>query len=391
MNVLPVTKALEETVGDCRYCPKMCRHACPVAEAEASEAATPTWKGTLAHAWMRGELPLAGAVAEAAYKCTDCLLSREACLYRHEVPEPYAAVRTAAFVAGVAPARALSYAERVRRLGNPFEAGLSARLAAIVGPGERATDVLLPAERAADVVLFPGCTAVRHDLDLVRDARAVFARVERAPLRVCEKGGACCGYPLYAAGDLDGFRALAREASAGLSSAREVIALDPGCAHTMSQLWPRLGVRAPARVTTLVERLAERLDAVRAAVRAPIERATFSYHDPCYLGRHRGVYEAPRALLAAACGGRAPVELATSREGAWCSGAGSCYSKVNPPGASSIRDRRLAEHAECGASVLTTACPSARRFLAKGLAAAAPAPLDVVAVLAIAVGARPVV
>ncbi|HVY60154.1 MAG TPA: (Fe-S)-binding protein, partial [Planctomycetota bacterium] len=202
MRPLPVTADHERTVGDCRYCPKMCRVACPVAEAEASEAATPTWKGTLAHAWMRGETPLAGPVAEAAYRCTDCLLSRTYCLHEHEVPEPYQVVRSAAMAEGVAPLLARTYAERVRRLGNPFEADLSRRLEAIAAPGEAREAALLADGARADAVLFPGCAAVRHDLDLVRDARAVTERVERAPLRCAASGAGCCGYPLWSAGDV---------------------------------------------------------------------------------------------------------------------------------------------------------------------------------------------
>ena len=95
MRVLPLGPH-ESDLDKCRFCPKMCRFACPVAEAEASEAATPTWKGALIRLFLEGRVPLGGAVAEAAYRCTDCLLQRTYCLHKVEAPEAYRAVRSAA-------------------------------------------------------------------------------------------------------------------------------------------------------------------------------------------------------------------------------------------------------------------------------------------------------
>jgi Fe-S oxidoreductase len=356
--------------GDCTFCPKMCRFACPVAEAEASEAATPAWKGALLRLHAEGRLPLSGAVAEAAYRCTDCLLQKTHCLHGHETPAAYLAVRTQAVAAGVAPARARSWIERVRRLGNPFEAGLERRLLDALPEG---TPI---AERGASVEIayFPGCTAVARAPDAARDGIAVLSRLEalaraRPDFRVpsVAAGAGCCGYPLFAAGDLAGFRALAERLAPALAGVRTIVSPDPGCVAAISFLWhEHAGLDFRGRATTLVERLALRLDALRAAVRRPA-RGTIAYHDPCLLGRRRGVYDAPRAILAAACGERPPMELATSREGAFCSGAGGAYGKIWPERAARIRARRLAEFEETGAARLATACPSCVAWFRKEL------------------------
>jgi Fe-S oxidoreductase len=356
----------------------MCRYACPVAEAEASEAATPTWKGAQLRRRLENGAPLAGPVAEAAYACSDCGLAHEHCLHGHRPFDAYRAVRIEAYAAGVAPERARSFAARVRRLGNPFEEGLERRLARAAPAG-----ALLAEGARAERVLFPGCTAMRHAPATIAEALLVVERVERAPVPVAASGAGCCGLPLLAVGDLEGFRGMASRLARALEGAGEVLALDPGCAHAMDALYPAAGVTPRVRARTLVERLGERLDAVRAAVVRPLEgeeAARLAYHDPCWLGRHRGVFEPPRALVAAASG-RPPLEAPTCRERAWCSGAGLPYAKLRPAGAARIRERRLEEFREAGAARIVTACPSAARMLGKGLPAES-APLDVVSLLA---------
>lgn len=389
MRTLPLAPHLR-MLATCEFCPKMCRFASPEAEAEASEAATNAWKGTLIRLHAEGRLPLAGAVAEAAYRSTDSLLERTHCVHRHETPPAYLAVRTQAVAAGVAPPGVLSYIERVRRLGNPFAA--AAELAARLREQIPAGTPIVRAGEAAAMVFFPGCAAVARAPEIVRDGLAVLSRVEeissaRPGARVaCSAAGAgCCGYPLAAAGDLEGLRQLAERLAPALGGARAIVSPDPGCVYTLNVLWKEhAGIDLGGRATTAVEWLGARLDAVRAAIVRPV-RGSLAYHDPCHLGRYRGVHDAPRALLAAASEGTPPRELAWNRENAWCCGAGAVYGKIWPDSANRIRDRRLAEFAESGAGRLATACPSCVRTFRKGGAEAT----DLLSVLAAAMDRSP--
>jgi Fe-S oxidoreductase len=294
-------------------------------------------------------------------------------------------VREAAFRAGVAPEAARSWAARIARLGNPHAADLPERLAALVPAGRLAPD------GSAGPVLFPGCTTVRHAPRAVADALALLDRSAlpgEAPVRVAARGAGCCGLPLLLAGDAAGFRDLATRVHGALRGAGRVISLDPGCVHAFETLYAGIGLQDLAgKARTLVESLfeRERLARLETAVvrRLPTPPA---YHDPCYLGRYRGVYDAPRALLAAATEGRAPpLELTTSREHAFCAGTGGIYGKVFPHGARRVLARRLGEVE--GRGRLATACPSCVRGLEKNVDARI-APVDVTTVLAWAVGAR---
>jgi Fe-S oxidoreductase len=88
--------------------------------------------------------------------------------------------------------------------------------------------------------------------------------------------------------------------------------------------------------------------------------ATVTYHDPCYLSRHNGEYEAPRTLLRA-IPGLTLVEMPRSRENGYCCGGGGggmwLDSFTRDHTRMRLSDRRVLEAAETGAGVLAICCP----------------------------------
>jgi Fe-S oxidoreductase len=105
--------------------------------------------------------------------------------------------------------------------------------------------------------------------------------------------------------------------------------------------------------------LAERLERLRELMVGRVER-TVTYHDPCYLARHHGEYEAPRALLRA-IPGLTLVEMARTRENGYCCGGGGGGMWLDGFTRDHTRmrlsDRRVLEAAETGASTLAICCP----------------------------------
>lgn len=82
----------------------------------------------------------------------------------------------------------------------------------------------------------------------------------------------------------------------------------------------------------------------------------YVYHDPCYLGRHNGVYEDPRAALDAIEGLRR-VELEKSRDRSFCCGGGGLMLFYEPEEETRMGVLRVNMAAEAGANVIVTACP----------------------------------
>jgi len=105
--------------------------------------------------------------------------------------------------------------------------------------------------------------------------------------------------------------------------------------------------------------LAERLDRLRELMVTPVNRAV-TYHDPCYLSRHNGEYEAPRQLLRA-IPGLTLVEMPRNRENGYCCGGGGggmwLDSFTRDHTRMRLSDRRVIDAVETGAQALAICCP----------------------------------
>lgn len=338
---LPLLQEREAALETCAYCPKLCRAACPVSDAEASETLTPWGKMGIAWYQARGSLELNSSYAATAWACTGCMACSAHCDHQNPVADTLLDARAESFSRGLAPAvmqrvadGAASRAERRRRA--------IAQLAA-----HPAVDA------EAEQGLLLGC-AYADDSDLSRAALDILSHLGQ---RVRLLSG-CCGAIARAAGDAQqGAREL-EQLRAEVDGGQRLLVLDPGCMDTSPG-----GMRA-AGATTLVEFVARRLDALK---RLPeLSASPHRWHDPCKLGRGLGVYDEPRAILTKILG-EAPQEFSRRREEGTCSGAGELLPLTMPAASRRIADQRLADHAACGGGTVVTGCASSsRRFRAAG-------------------------
>jgi Fe-S oxidoreductase len=86
------------------------------------------------------------------------------------------------------------------------------------------------------------------------------------------------------------------------------------------------------------------------------ENSVYTYHDPCYLGRHNQIYDDPRDVLDAIPGLKR-VEMTRSRDRSFCCGGGGLMLFYEPKEDQRMGVKRVQMAAEAGANVMVTACP----------------------------------
>jgi Fe-S oxidoreductase len=92
------------------------------------------------------------------------------------------------------------------------------------------------------------------------------------------------------------------------------------------------------------------------------------YHEPCYLWRHNGEYEAPRRALRAACSD-APLEFALARDKAMCCGAGGARMWMDEKIGRRINVTRVEQALTRSPTTIATACPYCAVMLQDGVSA----------------------
>jgi heterodisulfide reductase subunit D len=169
----------------------------------------------------------------------------------------------------------------------------------------------------------------------------------------------CCGHDLLWEGDVEGFRALA-ELNAALireSGAQRVVTACPECARALKIDYPAYGVNLDIEVLHLTELLVGSELGVPSSelpdsrLETPNSKLV-TYHDPCRLGRHLGIYDAPRQVIEKL--GLTLVEMPRNRSNALCCGTnGWTHCTVANK---AIQVDRLREARATGADLLVTAC-----------------------------------
>jgi heterodisulfide reductase subunit D len=163
----------------------------------------------------------------------------------------------------------------------------------------------------------------------------------------------CCGHDLLWTGDVEGFKELAEHNASIIKKAgvKKIVFSCPECYRTFKEDYPKY-VSIDCELQHISELLSDRID--KDGLSLSEVRKKVTYHDPCRLGRHLGIYEPPRNVIEAIPGAEL-VEMNRNREESLCCGTSAftncdSYSKQ-------IRVERLLEAKSTGADVLITSCP----------------------------------
>lgn len=351
---LPLLENRKDALEKCVYCPKLCRAACPVSNAEPNEAITPWGKMSAAWFMAQGHMELSRETAEAAWACTGCLACRDRCDHKNPVADTLLDTRAELFERNLEPTEVRATRERAEARHAEVKAGL-ARIAARTPSAQRGG--------RPRVKLLLGCGYARFAEGEGARAVRVLSALTGSDVSLVD---ACCGYSALAAGDRGAFARDATTLNAAVAGADRLVVLDPGCAKTLLQDYPKIGAPAPT-VELFIDVAHAALEKIPAA-KAP-DGPSPRYHDPCSLGRGLGRYQEPRALLERVLGAP-PREFDRTREAADCSGGGSLLPVTRPATSRAAAEIRKGEHDALGGGEVVTACASSlHRFRKSGFAA----------------------
>jgi len=163
----------------------------------------------------------------------------------------------------------------------------------------------------------------------------------------------CCGHDAYWNGDINTFQALATANLEQINArkAKTIITSCPECYRTLKIDYPLHFGKQAYEVRHISEFIEENLTSKKPKLIHDPQRITFQ--DPCRLGRHMGIYEAPRTALKAVSGIDF-IEMSHHHKRAVCCGVSGWMncSQVSKQ----IQKNRLEEVKASGADLLVTAC-----------------------------------
>ncbi len=186
-------------------------------------------------------------------------------------------------------------------------------------------------------------------------------------------------------GDEATFQSLAKRNIATLSQYRfqRIVTCDPHSFHVLKNEYGELD--GHYQVSHHSTYIAELYEAGRLHF-APWKGGTVTYHDPCYLGRYNGEYEAPRNVLRAL--GIEVKEMARSGYRSRCCGGGGGAPITDIPGKQRIPDMRMNDVEETGAELVAVGCPQCTAML-EGVVDATAEVRDIAELVAEALAERP--
>lgn len=177
----------------------------------------------------------------------------------------------------------------------------------------------------------------------------------------------CCGYPLILLGDIESFKVQANKVIDLIVSENidTVVTSCPGCYRAFSKFYPEYVGGLPFKVvhsTQLIYNL------VKKGLIKPSKplNLTCTYHDPCDLGRHLGIYDIPRELILMIPGIKY-IEMDRSRDAARCCGGGGGLRLLIPQLSTQIAITRIKDDViPINVDAVVTACPTCVKNLRDG-------------------------
>ncbi|MHA2005306.1 MAG: (Fe-S)-binding protein, partial [Candidatus Thorarchaeota archaeon] len=334
--------------GDCSLADKTVAsgrdvfHPCAVKNVLGFEAYTSRGRIMIMNDLLDGKLEVDKDLVSWAYSCTTCRNCQETCTATAEgirLPEMTEALRNDLVEAGYGFEKHIDIENSIKSQYNPYKD---------LAFGEREF------AESAEVVFFVGCTSSVREKEI---AVSTVQLLDKLNVNfTILKDERCCSSVLLRLGRKSVFDELSKHniEAVKTTGAKVVVTACAGCFRTWKIDVPEAGHNYDFPVLHITEFLDQLVRDGKASFGYP-EKQRVTYHDPCHLGRHSEVYEAPRRVIESV----ENVELAemdTNRRYAHCCGAGGGVKGSHSELAEKVAADRVKEAEDTESDILITAC-----------------------------------
>jgi Fe-S oxidoreductase len=308
----------------------------------------------LTRAWLNGDIQWTEHLAQILYSCTACKNCEIKCPLRFNVDilNMITAAKSEMVELGKIPAAVKEFLENIQRQGNPYGNSRAKRGECLEGTG-------VEPYRGQDYLYYVGCEG-SYDTRAQQTARALAKVLQKAGVSFGVLGNEenCDGNEVSKLGEEALFEMLAEDNIARFKSlgVKKIVTLSPHSYNAMKNDYPKYdGSFEVLHYTQLLQNLIQE-GKLRFSGKL---NARVTYHDPCFLGRWNGEYDAPRAILNSIPGIEL-IEMEKTKDAALCCGGGSGNFYMDSLGGSedSPARRRVREAHKTGVNVLSVACPN---------------------------------
>ncbi len=300
---------------------------------------------------------------EALWQCTTCAACVEACpVFIEQMPKIVDMRRFLVMEEADFPDTMQDAVTSMETRGHPFKGTQATRVDWTDGLDVKTINEA----REAEVILWVGCggaliernqKVTRSIAQLLQKANVNFAILGRE-----EK---CTGDPARRIGNEFLFAMLAKENTEKLNKygVKKIITSCPHCFNTFRNEYPQYG--GNYEVFHHSEYLAQLVEQGKLQPSDKLDQK-ITFHDPCYLGRHNDVYDAPRELVQISAK-RGLTEVAQSRNNSFCCGGGGGMSFVDEPKDKRVNQARAQQLLDTGADIVAVGCPFCTTMLEDGI------------------------
>jgi Fe-S oxidoreductase len=309
-----------------------------------------------------------GAVKEEAlWACRTCGACVQECpVYIEHIPTIVDMRRWLVLDKAEVPETAMAALQNIEQRGHPWRGSAFTRTDWMEGLNVPQYD------GTQEYLYWVGCTGALVDR-AVKISQSVVKLLDEAGVSYGVIGAAetCNGDPARRLGNEYLYQVLVAQNIETFNSlgVRKIIVHCPHCFNTFKNEYPDFG--AKFEVIHHAQLLDYLLKQGRLQPRADLGAKKITYHDPCYLGRHNGVYEPPRDVIQAIPGVEL-VEMERNRTTAMCCGAGGGCIWMEEKEGRRVNHVRTQQAAATGAEIVAVACPFCIQMFEDGIPAVQP-------------------